>query len=226
MKHLRLILSLIAAFFCFHFAQALEQDADGYYLIHNAQELVEFRDSVNNDENYNVYNARLAADIDLSSICGIIDGKEVNWSPINAGNFDGANHTISNLYINSNEDDQALFGSVKSISNLIVDNAFVKSTGRFIAGIIVFESVIVNNCHFRGVVIGNDDVGGVACDGKSAVIANCSNYGLIIGNSHVSGIGDVAGMVNCYNRGTVKAMNDEASGISCAGYNCFYLVNA
>jgi len=200
----------------------LEQDTDGYYLIHNAQELVEFRDSVKNGD---AKNGRLAADIDLSSVCGIIDGKEVNWIPMYANIFDGANHTISNLYINTKIYRQALFESAHSISNLIVDNAFVKSTETQVAGIVVHTDSM-NNCHFRGIVIGDEMVGGIACTSKAGVIANCSNYGLIIGNSNVSGIGDATYIVNCYNRGTVKAMNGTASGISCAELNCDEINNA
>jgi len=212
----------MAAFFCFHFAQALEQDADGYYLIHNAQELVEYRDSVNNRIGYN---GRLAADIDLSSVCGIIDGKEVNWIPISCNGFnnyfDGANHTISNLYINSNEDGQALFETA-SISNLTVDKAFVKGE-YFVAGIAIVG--ILQNCHFNGIVIGNYDVGGIAANGKCGSYINCSNYGLIVAKRSAAGITPWGDVSNCYNQGRVISFDEDAGGIvnRSGGYlvNCY-----
>lgn len=77
---------------------ALELDKDGYYLINNADELAEYRTTCKDG-----MNGRLAADIDLSSVCGFINGDTINWDPIYApkSSFDGANHTISNFYYNS-----------------------------------------------------------------------------------------------------------------------------
>ena len=105
---------------------ALERDKDGYCLIHNAEELAQYRDSCKSNPELN---GRLAADIDLNKVCGIINGDTINWEPINSpkSSFDGANHTISNFYYNSpNSSNVGFFSEIKQVDNLILKNAYVK----------------------------------------------------------------------------------------------------
>ncbi|MBR6596328.1 MAG: leucine-rich repeat protein, partial [Paludibacteraceae bacterium] len=78
--------------------------------IHNLQEFISYKILAAKG----LYmNAILEADIDLSSVCGVINGEQISWTPIrmSSGSFDGGNHTISNLYINqpNNKDNLALF---------------------------------------------------------------------------------------------------------------------
>lgn len=114
----------------------LVKDADGYYLIDDAYDLAKFRDGVNGDAIDadgnpigNNSNARLTADIDLSSI--------KNWEPIGTdestefyGVFDGCGHTISNLTVEA-ETYAGLFGHLNggTIRNLTINNADVRATG-------------------------------------------------------------------------------------------------
>lgn len=76
------------------------QDKDGYYLIHNADELLWFRNTVNAGQN--TIKGRLANDIDMTGACE-------NWVPIGnhynkypfKGTFDGAGKTIRNFDVTS-----------------------------------------------------------------------------------------------------------------------------
>ncbi len=174
-------------------------------------------------------NTVLETDIDLSSVCGVINGEQVSWTPIQIGPgvFDGGNHTISNLYINqpNNMDDVALFGTGKSlydlqIKNLKVTNAYVKG-GSYAAGIAILGIFV--NCHFEGVVIGQY-AGGINMDGKPSKAYNCSNYGLIVSSNHSIGVA-AHQLINCYNRGRIVS-DKEAVGLGMYDGNQFNLYNA
>lgn len=194
---------------------ALERASDGYYLINDVDDFVEYRDEVNSGT---AMNGRLTANIDLSSVCGVRNGKTINWEPINtqklAIKFDGGNKSISNLYIDSKEDNQALFYCANIIRNLIVKNAYVRG-GDYTAGVVALGSgsankMHIDNTHFKGDVIGKQYVGALCAGAEmaSATITNCSNSGLIVGNNYVGGLVGYARnckLYNCYNCGRVKA---------------------
>ena len=201
--------------------------------IHNLQEFISYKILAAKG----VYmNAILEADIDLSSVCGVINGERVSWTPIrmSSGSFDGGNHTISNLYINqpNNKDNLALFDTKGSLSylrikNLKVTNAYVKGGGD-VAGIAIDGFFI--NCHFEGIVIGQD-AGGVNEYGKGSEAYNCSNYGLIVSSEYSIGVA-AANMYNCYNRGRIvsdiSGVGSYATAIGLGMYCCtqFNLYNA
>ena len=192
-----------------------------FHVIHNLQEFLTYRDI--NNKGYHP-NGRLDADIDLSPVCGIINGEIVNWETLDLGNamFDGGNHTISNLYINKPGYKVSLFKSWH-VENLTVKNAYVKGTDA--AGITFSEGAILRNCHFEGVVVGSRDAGGLNLYGKGCFLINCSNYGLVVG-----GEGKADGIcaqepINCYNRGKIVCMGGTAKGIGmsccCNPENCY-----
>lgn len=187
---------------------------NNHYIIHDLQEFVTYRDICRKGDGPN---ARLDADIDLSPVCGIINGEIVNWETINLGDamFDGGNHTISNLYINQSTGYVALINGWH-IENLIVRNAYVKGT--YAAGITSSTSCpFLSNCHFEGIVIGSVFAGGLNLYGKGGILVNCSNYGLVISSGDVKqsyGVGIYAQEpINCYNRGRIVNWEGEAHGI-------------
>lgn len=189
----------------------LKQDTDNFFLINTAEDLVIYKNIVEKRRNsYKYYlrtdmkfpiNGRLAADIDLSSVCGIIDGNTINWKPINASEqiFDGAGHTISNLFISSECGfEEALFSDIQSIKNLTLANAYIKGY-QDLAGFAI-NCRIMHDCNFEGIVIGNNEVAALTL--KSESIINCSNYGLCVANNNAFGW-RTYDMNNCYNRGKI-----------------------
>ncbi|MBE6326830.1 MAG: hypothetical protein E7077_07165 [Bacteroidales bacterium] len=174
---------------------ALERDKDGYYLIHNADELVQYREACEKRE---VVNGRLAADIDLSSVCGIINGDTISWNPIYSYkcSLDGAGHTISNLYINSSKYNNVGFiTGLNHVDNLTLKNAYVKTTYGEAIGFA--KATKINNCHFEGIVMGGDKTYVMECD----TLINSSNYGCCLGNLYVYGMVVRNHVENSYNRG-------------------------
>lgn len=180
---------------------ALELDKDGYYLIHNAKELAEYRTTCKDG-----MNGRLAADIDLSSVCGIINGDTINWDPIYAPecSFDGANHTISNFYYNSPDSSNVGFiKEIKQVSNLILKNAYVKGNKNVIG---FAKAKKIDNCHFEGIVEGGDNTSIMTCD----TLTNSGNYGCCFGNKNVYGMIANKYVENCYNRGDLYGIDNTA----------------
>ena len=98
--------------------------AEDPFRINNAEELKWFRDDVNSGNNYAKKTVVLTGDIDLAN---------EEWTPIGNssnpfnGNFNGQDHTISNLLITGSNSDVGLFGRTNNgeISNLTIHNAKV-----------------------------------------------------------------------------------------------------
>lgn len=225
-------------------------DESGTYLIYDAEDLAAFRDLVNGTNDKAAQpsaNAKLMNDIDLGG------EKKGSWTPIGyslsgayIGNFDGQNHTISGLYINTTGGYKGLFGFIGavldeenrqgSVQNLFVDGS-VNSTG-YVGGVAGENSGTVSNCHNIGEIKGTS-VGGVVGHNFGGIVENCSNSGAISpngSNSNLAGgvIGDndpktsnsvPAEVRNCYNTGNVSGnyvggvVGENKSG--CTVENCY-----
>lgn len=161
------------------------------YLIKNKADLDYFAENVTKKGiNYKNRYLRLESDLDLG-------GK--NWTPIGnygnrfAGNFDGGNHTISNMSVNIN-DYAGFFGVTdhgSSVKNLTIDAS----------------------CRVQGQ---KKSAGGLAGDGYGNY-DNCQNFADISGSSFVGGIvgfhfgGHIR---HCYNTGKIEASSFCAAGIA------------
>ena len=203
--------------------RALEPADDGVYQIGTAEELRAFAEKVNDGET--TANAVLTADIDLNpgftfkedgSYSGPDGEKPHQWIPIGnedhlyTGTFNGAGHTISGLYIDSNADCQGLFGYVSGsgkIEKLSVSGTV--SGGMYVGGVVRLNNGSVEDCDFTGSVSGSYVGGVVGVNGGNVI--NCTNTGTVTGtrtDDDVSYGGGVVGynpssVTNCYNTGTV-----------------------
>ncbi|MBQ1653533.1 MAG: hypothetical protein II060_07075, partial [Bacteroidales bacterium] len=134
---------------------------------------------------------------------------EDTWTPIGIsatypfrGNFNGNNHTISNLNVSNNESYSGLFGYVFSscsnggISNLVVEGN-VRGTS-YVGGIVGYGRglnsttyFIIQNCHFNGSVIASSSyTGGICgCLGVYSKVKESTATGDVTStNSYVGGI--------------------------------------
>lgn len=197
-------------------------DPDGTVLISDATDLTMFSDFVNAAAANGLVNAKLTEDIALA--CDASN----QWKPIGKnvslryrGIFDGLNHAISGIYINTTNWFTGLFGfNSGTIQNLTIMNSTIiggNTVGAF-AGLSSNAQLI--NCHNYGAVSGTCYVGGITGQFVGA-ITNCSNAGAVTGNYGC--IGGIAGfqqgtVSNCCNRGTVTAItettNSSIGGIS------------
>lgn len=123
-------------------ARSVKPDSvDGYFLIKDARELLWFSEYAN-VRNSDTLNAKLIADIDLSSVCGAEMMK--NWLPIKNiyGIFDGQHHTINNLYFH-----------LDNIPQDVVFKNFYDSNNGVRIGLISSNYGIVKNVNVKNVYI-------------------------------------------------------------------------
>ena len=211
--------------------------SDGIYQISNRAELYWFAGLVNgtlSGVEQNIYaNAVLTADIIINENVLEDDGNLTAntedllvWNPIGKnydrtfrGTFDGQGHTVSGIYINSENDSQGLFGyNSGTIKNAGVTESYIK--GGYVVGGVCGrnDAGTISNCYNSGTVNGNESVGGVCGINLYGTISNCHNSGTVNGNESVGGVcgknyGTISG---CYNAGTVSG--DVFVGGVC-GYN-------
>ena len=159
-----------------HYQPANYNEEIEKYEISNAGQLYWFAEQVNSG-NASV-NAVLTTDIvvnegNLATYDGTSPNTWMTWTPIGnaisrrvySGTFDGQGHTISGLYVNSNDNYIGLFGVVMSgsnIKNIGVINSYFKGND-FVGGIAgaVNESSFVQNCYSINTISGNDYIGGI-----------------------------------------------------------------
>ncbi len=128
------------------------------------------------------------------------------------GNFDGAGHKISGIYINDSSLDYAgLFGYVDNtvIKNLNVEKSYI-CAGDYVGALVgdLYGNGEIVNCSNSGTVKGADCVGGIVGDiYDGSRIINCVNSGMIAGIGNTGGIAGYCSGIEiekCYNTGRVK----------------------
>ena len=213
------------------------------FQISNAKELAWFRDWVNgtytpkDGESASEHEkacAKLTANIDMSTVCGKNIG---SWSPIRGGErwrwcgtFDGNNKTISNLYINSTEDNQGLFGYIHNntyrnvyicIKNIKFENVNITSTGNNIAALVAYAQTVneISNIHvLSGTIKGSRSVGGIAGNSNRSNFTNVTNHATVIasGSDDTGGIAGsifLSTLTSCANYGSVTNGKEDARNV-------------
>lgn len=197
------------------------------YLLASAKDFAQF--AANGEDYSNEKYFRLESDIDL-------DGQHYHWTPIASfsGNFDGGQHTISNMsvYDVTTDGSFGLFATLSgtaTIANLHVQGRVEASTESYfqtqvggICGSITSDRIYLSGCSFDGSVTGIK-AGGIcgSIEGKLYIVA-CRNSGTITtGNSSTGYAGGFIGYIGkgaggamitaCYNTG--KVSSNMAGGI-------------
>jgi thiol-disulfide isomerase/thioredoxin len=191
------------------------------FLVESLEDLVFLRDAVNAGKSIGDVDAatasyQLTADIDLSLVCSAVSKQ--SWTPIGTeaspfqGTFNGGNHLVKGLYINSNGNNKGFFGKAQAsyICHLQIDGN-VTSTGQYTS--LVVGSLTGGNvayCTVSGQVSGRYYTGGVAGQVRNGQINDCVNRSEVKASQaqFVGGVaGDVFlnGPISCVNYGTVTA---------------------
>jgi len=143
-----------------------------------------------------------------------------NWTPIGImnndsyifkGSFDGKNRTISNLKIDTGNDNQGLFGVIGN--NAVVEKLGLKnvniSAGSTVGGVVGhIAGAIVRDCYVTGSVAGNWYVGGVVGYYERGRLENIYSEATVKGNGQE--VGGIVGAIslgtvqNCYATGSVN----------------------
>lgn len=214
-------------------------DAEGAYCISNKAGMFWFANEVNVNKNaFKGKTVKLAADIDLNNAA---------WTPIGQtgvktfeGVFDGQNHTIYNLNVNSTAQTGAnyssgLFGWVEThsegngiLKNVKIENAVVKGNHNCgaLVGYITEKFAIVDNCHVSNAAIECHNANANANGDKAgALIGNATNATKVnncsAANSTVSagrdagqliGVAKLDNVTNCSATNVSVSANGEGTG--------------
>ena len=209
--------------------------------ISTTEQLAGLAKLVNNGNNFSGKTISLTADILLNDTSEWEDWENSapnnTWTPIGSdwkiefsGTFDGQGHTVSGIYINSENDCQGLFGySSGTIKNVGITESYIK--GNSDVGGVCGENDegTISNCYNTGTVSGTwkyASVGGV-CGNNSGTISNCYNSGTVNGNSYVGGVcgRNYSGTISdCYNSGNVSG-SEYIGGVCGSGTTISYCYN-
>ncbi len=206
--------------------------------IWNKADMQAFRDKVNSGRTFDGRTVQVKAEIDLEGT------EEDKWIPIAdyannnqltfKGTFEGNDFTIKNLYINSTNYHQGLFGiNEGNIQNVKLTGRIV-TTGDRVGGIVGENRNRILHCVNYAYVQGRDDVAGITGIIEiGASVEKCGNQNEIYStNGQVGGItGQALGTIKeCYNTGYIHAGNQTAGGIcgykkTGIMYNCYNTAN-
>ena len=230
------------------------------YLISNGAQLAKLAQDVNGGNNYSGKYFRLTADIMLNNTEGWENWNENTkglnqWTAIGcviayndkkrfSGIFDGGNHTISGIYINTTTSQQGLFGCIwwSTVQNLSVTKSYINTKDSYVGGIVgMSESSNIKYCQNDATVKGKYYVGGIVGSASyfNNYVVSCLNTGKVIGPSNTIGgkIGGIVGtnggvITSCINIGSVSGENScgeivghNASSSSSQVTNCYYLLS-
>ncbi len=203
--------------------------------IDSKEKLIEFRNEVNKGRTYEGKIVQVTEDIYL-------EGKvEDQWIPIGTdetnfnGTFNGNNHTIHGLYINSTNSYQGLFKNIDKkakIKNLTIDGEMTSLI--YQGGFASTNYGTIENCTNNAKLnaTGNLWCGGIVAANKG-IIYKCINNGEIIANGEAAG-GIAAGngtwttekdtdivgfIIECINNGAVTSFSWTSGGITALNGN-------
>ena len=194
------------------------------YYLSNAKDVVALQNLVNSGVDTTDVKFELARDIDMSGI----DFRGIGVDEQNSfkGSFDGCGYVISNLKINTTENNVGLFGCTNkaSIENLGLENCDMSGSG-YIGGLVGLSiSSKISNSYCSGMVSGSGQVGGVVGESRSSHIKNLYFKGEVVGTAGkvggISGCLRVGGTFeNCYSEGSVTGGGYDTGGLAGANFD-------
>ena len=183
-----------AAAFCAFEGRGSESEP---FLISNSTELFLLASLVNSGVSTRGVFFRSCSDIDLHGESWIPIGRDAG-RPFE-GSFDGGDHTISGLDIDTDAEFVGLFGySIGAISSIVIKDSTIR--GGDAAGAIVGFGT-VENCISFASVTGKNRVGGIVGEGAAY---GCENRGSVSGESEIGGIVGRGEAHGCYNYGFIE----------------------
>ena len=229
--------------------------------IYSCAELKWLADKVNSGEKFTNYTIFLMKNLDLGAKVQNENweteyNENFKWIPIGGYNnnaecyldaiFEGNNHIVKGIYVNSEDKYNGLFGNASTIRNLTVKDSYINGKDGT-AGIIgTLRSGEITNCTVENTkIIGEDYTGGIVGYSYGDRILNCKNSATINAGGRIGGIvgyglgevkesyniGNITGgmytagiagdsekdIINCYNSGTITCCVAPPGGVLSAG---------
>ena len=188
------------------------------YLVDTSDDLVKLQNLVNSGVDTTGVLFELTNDIDMSGIS--FRGIGIDSTNCFKGTFDGKGHVISNLTINTTEDNVGLFGYVSNSKILNIGLKNVNIKGNLVVGGIVGKSTnntIVDKSFCTGEVTGAGYTAGCVGESAYSYLTNLYFDGVVTATSgYVGGVvgrGRLSGYIeNCYSKGTVSSISGDRVG--------------
>ncbi len=205
-----------------------EGTAEAPYQITAVEQLQYMAAKIKNGVTYAGIHFQLMNDLDLKERAWDALGGNGKNSQYFSGLFDGAQHTITGLYINSADSYEGFFGYTVggSIRNLTIEGT-VHGSGDCVGGLTgAIRGTRIENCTSRVTVVSyGEKVGGIAGEGNGT-IQNCINEGTITAKGNY--VGGITGymsdrgsiIANCINRGEITG-ESIVGGVIGASYQAF-----
>ena len=167
-------------------AETEEEEQAAILHIQTAEDFLAFADNCRLDSYSWGLTVVLEADIDLTGVA-------FEGIPVFSGTFEGGNHTITGLSIQSEGSTLGLFRYLEStavVRDLKVEGELLpQGTRCVIGGIAGSNAGLIDNCRFTGTVSGADTVGGLVGINKiTGIITGSNSDGAITGNHFIGGI--------------------------------------
>ena len=202
---------LMAVWLLVGLAQPTAWADDGEITISSAKELVSFSRNCSLDTWSQGKTVRLTADIDLTA---------VDFAPIPTfgGTFLGDGYTISGLRIDASGSRMGLFRYIQKgavVRDLHVSGTVTPDGSRtFVGGIAGVNAGAIQSCSFRGIVKGDEAVGGIAGrNDETGEIAGCTASGTVQGLDCTGGIAgrNLGLLLKCENDAEVNTIQHDTS---------------
>ena len=167
-------------------------------LISNEEELIAFRNAINNPAQFQYKNTNLTdGGARLHFMVANYITLTKAWTPIGTstnpfkGNLDGGNYIIDNPVVNNSiQDNQGFFGVVDgaTIQNLRLRDAVVSGKNNVGAFAGLVKNAIISNCYVRANVKGTENVGGMIGRAEASNLEQFLITGRHTGTTSVGGI--------------------------------------
>ena len=183
----------------------------GEYHVRTVDDLIKMRNMVNAGMPMKNVTVKLESDLDLSEFNNWtpIGGEEFTATAVFSGTFDGGNHTISGLNINTSERLAGLFGNIDGTVKNLKLTGKIQGDG-YVGGIAAFlYGGTIENCYVSlSSFIGREVMGGIAAAATfNAEIRNCTYSGSVQGYTNKEQIdedyGYVGGLVGLLTGGSL-----------------------
>lgn len=145
-------------------------------------------------------------------------GTNFTTIPTFGGVFDGQNHVITDYNMYESQSDIGLFSNIQPegiVKNLnVVGRVIPNKTQSVVGGIAGNNYGVIVNCSFKGIIDGNDYVGGIAGINRlSGIISDSKVEGVILGKHFTGGLAgeNMGNILRCKNLSEVNTLERDTS---------------
>ena len=147
-----------------------------------------------------------------------LDGVDFECIPTFGGVFDGNGYTISGYKMSEGQSNIGFFATIQIsgiVRNLRIEGDIEPANKQaYVGGVVGRNNGVIINCHFKGDVVSNDYVGGIAgVNELNGIIADSMAEGFVSGEHFTGGIAgeNLGNIIRCTNEASVNTTEREVS---------------